>query len=113
MNLSPTKSLSLKTVRQVTVNSKHLDSDSDEQQAYVPEERGSHLSAQGRRQMKVIGQYVLMKYFFPELKGDLPAQNRFAKLFFTDMQFDLSNGKVAPATRKLSDMHYRVSPHAY
>ena len=97
-------------MRQVTATSKHLDSDSEDQQpAYVPDERGKNLSAQGRRQMKVIGQYVLMKYFFPELKGDLPAQNRHAKMFLQDMQFDLSNGQVTPATQKLADSNYRVS----
>jgi hypothetical protein len=53
--------------------------------------------------------YLMMNYFFPDLKKDRKKQNLLKNLFLLDMQFNLSTGKVTQSTKKLNNKKYVVS----
>jgi hypothetical protein len=55
-----------------------------------------------------IGEYLLMRYFFPDMK-DRRKQARAKLDFLVDMKFDLSKGTIQKATTKLGNRRYLVS----
>lgn len=55
-----------------------------------------------------IAEWLLMRHFFHDVK-DRRKHAIMKKLFFTDMQFNLSTGTVSRATEKLRNRHTVVS----
>ena len=78
-----------------------LNSDTDNETPFVVEEK-MVMSEKGQRMAKSIGQYLLNRYFFGDMK-DLRKMNYIKSLFMEDMQFDLNTGKV-------SKLHERLGP---
>ena len=72
------------------------------------EEGGFKLSEKGIKMAESIGEWLLMRHFFPDIK-DRKKQIMIKKLFALDMQFDLAKGHVDRATEKLRNRHTLVS----
>lgn len=66
----------------------------DEEQPVV------QFTERGRRMAAAIAEYVLMRYFFPGIK-DRKKTAIFKQAFLSDMQFNLSTGKVEKACKRL------------
>ena len=54
-------------------------------------------SEKGKRMAASIAKWLLMRHFFPDTK-DKKKQAQVENLFFNDMQFCLSNGRVTKAS---------------
>lgn len=72
-----------------------------------------NLSEKGRRMAQIVAEYLLMRYFFPEMKKQsgpkMQKMNQIKTAFITDMQFSLTNGQVTRATDKFRNRQYLVS----
>ena len=84
------------------------DSDSQDIKSETKEETAHKFSEKGKKMAASLGEIVLMKFFFPELR-DRKRQQIMKNLFMLDMQFNLSNGRVIPASKRLMQSNYRVS----
>ena len=58
-------------------------------------------SQQGKKMAQSIGEFLLMRYFFPDVKNK-KVQTKYKEDFVRDMQFHLNKGKVTRATDLLN-----------
>lgn len=86
-----------------------ISDDSDQPVSEVVEEEGFKLSPEGEKMAKAFAHAIMMRYYFPDNKREHKFHEMYRKLFETDMQFDLTSGKVRLATNKLEQRKYRVS----
>jgi hypothetical protein len=66
------------------------------------------MSAAGQRMGRILGEILLMKYFFPDAKTRKVQKSR-RKLFMKDMGFNLCTGKVVQQTTCFYHKESRVS----
>lgn len=63
------------------------------------------LTEKGKRMAASLAEYVMMRYFFPEIK-DRRKQAVNRQNFMVDMQFNLCKGTVQRATEKFRNRHF-------
>ena len=76
------------------------------------EEKGHKLSAKGKRMAASVAEFLLMRYFFPDVK-DKKKQQKAKEDFMIDMNFDLSKGLITKTTTKLGNRKLLVSTKVF
>lgn len=71
-------------------------------------EEENTMTPKGARMATCLAEAILMNYFFPDVK-DRKRQQVLKSQFMNDMQFNLGNGKVTRAAKKLLNRKYLVS----
>lgn len=77
---------------------------SGSEEEHDPADAGQSLkgrSQQGKKMAQSIAEFLLMRYFFPDVKNK-KVQNKYKEDFVRDMQFHLNKGKVSRATDLLN-----------
>ena len=75
-----------------------MTSDSEE------DDKKHKFSEKGKRMAAVIAEYIMMRYFFPEIR-DRRILTKKKQMYVADMQFSMQTGQVEKATKKFKNRH--------
>ena len=86
------------------ITERRVTSDSEE------DEKKHKFSEKGKRMAATIAEYIMMRYFFPDLK-DRRILTKKKQMYIADMQFSMQTGQVERATKKMKNRHHVEEVH--